>query len=58
MNNAHADLVGDVVPVKLAAKVFDEQVFELSTHAVDAVGHLLDLFEPVFRLQSVAEVSY
>lgn len=42
----HANLAGDVAPVVLAAKLL-KVLLEQSTHADDAVGHLLDLGEPL-----------
>lgn len=43
----HADLVGDVVPVALGLVVVDKMVLELGAHGDDAVGHQLDLLEPL-----------
>lgn len=40
------DLTGDVVPVVLAAKVF-EVFFEQSSHLDDPIGHPLDLPQPL-----------
>jgi hypothetical protein len=42
----HADLRGDVAPVLAAAKLL-EVLFEESPHGDDAVGHLLDLTQPL-----------
>lgn len=43
----HADLVGDVVPVELGLVVVDEVALELGAHGDDAIGHQLDLLEPL-----------
>lgn len=42
----HADLVGDVGPVMLGAELL-ELATEQGAHGDDAVGHLLDLTEPL-----------
>lgn len=42
----HADLGGDVVPILLAAEVL-EVLLEERAHGDDAVGHALDLAEPL-----------
>lgn len=42
----HADLAGDVAPVVLAAQLL-EVVLEQGAHLDDAVGHALDLTEPL-----------
>ena len=42
----HADLAGDVAPVVLAAELL-EVLLEQGAHLDDAVGHLLDLAEPL-----------
>lgn len=42
----HADLAGDVAPVVLAAELL-EVLLEEGAHLDDAVGHLLDLGEPL-----------
>jgi hypothetical protein len=42
----HADLAGDVAPVVLAAKLL-EVVLEQGAHLNDAVGHALDLTQPL-----------
>lgn len=43
----HTDLVGDVIPVKLGLVVVNKVVLELGTHGDDAVGHQLDLSQPL-----------
>lgn len=42
----HADLAGDVGPVVLGAELL-EVLFEESAHGDDAVGHVLDLDQPL-----------
>lgn len=50
----HADLRGDVAPVVLAAELL-EVVLEEGAHGDDAVGHALDLAEPLLVEGRVAE---
>lgn len=40
------DLIGDMVPVVLAAKAF-KVFFEQSSHFDDSIGHTLDFPEPL-----------
>ena len=50
----HADLRGDVAPVVLAAEPL-KVLLEQGTHGDDAVGHLLDLTEPLLVQLRVVE---
>lgn len=50
----HADLAGDVAPVVLAAKLL-EVVLEQGAHLDDAVGHALDLTQPLLVERRVVE---
>lgn len=50
----HADLAGDVAPVLLAAKLL-EVLLEQSAHGDDAVGHALDLAQPLLVQGGVVE---
>lgn len=50
----HADLVGDVVPVVLGAELLKVGLEE-GAHLDDAVGHILDLAEPLLVELGVAE---
>lgn len=48
------DLIGDVVPVVLAAKAF-EVLFEQSSHFDDSISHALDLPQPLLVPARVVE---
>lgn len=48
------DLVGDVIPVVFAAKIL-EVFLQQSSHLDDAVGHALDLAEPLLVQGRVVE---
>lgn len=50
----HADLAGDVAPVVLASELL-EVVLEQSAHLDDAVGHALDLAQPLLVEGGVVE---
>lgn len=50
----HADLAGDVAPVVLAAELL-EVVLEQGAHLDDAVGHALDLAEPLLVERRVVQ---
>lgn len=46
-----ASKLTDVVPVLLGAVLIDQQILQLSPHAVDPIRHTLDLFEPRKRTE-------
>lgn len=50
----HADLASDVAPVVLAAELL-EVVLEQGAHLDDAVGHALDLTQPLLVERRVVE---
>ena len=50
----HADLAGDVAPVVLAAQLL-EVVLEQGAHLDDAVGHALDLAQPLLVERGVVQ---
>jgi hypothetical protein len=44
-HDAHANLVGDVIPILLAAEV-GQAALQGSAHSDNAIGHALDLAQP------------